>query len=154
MSLNTMQYRGYTATIGYDAGDRLFVGDVMDLADTITFTGRTVDELEAGFATAVDAYLDWCAERGKEPARPFSGRLNLRFAPALHREAALAAAAQQTSLNAFLVTCIEQGLRAFRAEPRWAEGGADDPGAASLQGPDRRASNGIGMATPVTTRRS
>lgn len=73
---------------------------------------------------------------------------------ALHREAALVAAAQQTSLNAFLVTCIEQRLRAFRAEPRWAEGGADDPGAASLQGPDRHASNGTGMATPVTTRRS
>ncbi len=90
MSLNTMQYRGYTAMIAYDGDDRLFVGDLMDLVDTITFTGRTVDELEAGFAAAVDAYLDRCTERGKEPARPFSGRLNLRFSAALHREAALA----------------------------------------------------------------
>ena len=132
MSLNTMQYRGYTASIEYDRHDRLFVGDVMDLTDTITFTGRTVDELETGFSTAVDAYLDWCAERGKEPARPFSGRLNLRFDPSLHREAALAAAARRTSLNAFLVACIEHGLRALRAEPGSVEGDATDLGVASL----------------------
>ena len=151
MSLNTMHYRGYTATIGYDAGDRLFVGDVMDLADTITFTGRTVDELEAGFATAVDAYLDWCAERGKEPARPFSGRLNLRFDAALHREAALAAAAQRTSLNAFLVACIKHGLRAFRVESARGEGGAVDLDAASLRGPEGQARSRTAIATPMTT---
>lgn len=127
MNLNTMQYRGYTATIEYDGDDGLFVGDVIDLADTITFTGRTVDELEAGFATAVDAYLDWCAERGKEPARPFSGRLNLRLDPALHREAALAAAARRTSLNAFLLACIEEGVRAFRSGSSGAAGMATDP---------------------------
>jgi len=153
MSLNTMQYRGYTASIEYDGDDRLFVGDVMDLADTITFTGRTVDELEAGFATAVDAYLDWCAERGKEPARPFSGRLNLRFDAGLHREAALAAAARRTSLNAFLVACIEHGLRAFRAEPRRSEGGAIDLDAASRHRPERQAPSGTGIATPMTSRR-
>jgi len=147
MSLNTMQYRGYTASIAYDGDDRLFVGDVMDLADTITFTGRTVNELEAGFATAVDAYLAWCAERGKEPARPFSGRLNLRFDPALHREAALAAAAQRTSLNAFLVACIEQGLQVSRGGPggvaqdahgSWVSSDASPARAASGSGAGRR----------------
>jgi predicted HicB family RNase H-like nuclease len=153
MSLNTMQYRGYTATIEYDGDDRLFVGDVMDLADTISFTGRTVEELEAGFATAVDAYLDWCAERGKEPARPFSGRLNLRFDPALHREAALAAAARRTSLNAFLVACIEQGLRAVRMEPVWQEGGTVDCGGATAPGGGGCASSGTARATPMASGR-
>jgi predicted HicB family RNase H-like nuclease len=142
MNLNTMQYRGYTAAIEYDGDDRIFIGDVIDLADTITFTGRTVDELETGFATAVDAYLDWCAERGKEAARPFSGRINLRFDPALHREAALAAAAQRISLNAFLLACIEHGLRAFREQPERAESAARDlattvPGRAQGQTPGR-----------------
>jgi predicted HicB family RNase H-like nuclease len=153
MSLNTMQYRGYTATIDYDGDDRLFVGDVMDLADTISFTGRTVEELEAGFATAVDAYLDWCAERGKKPARPFSGRLNLRFDPALHREAALAAAARRTSLNAFLVACIEQGLRAVRMEPVWQEGGTVDCEGATAPGGGGRASSGTARATPMASGR-
>ena len=153
MSLNTMQYRGYTAAIEYDGDDRLFVADVMDLADTISFTGRTVDELEAGFATAVDAYLDWCAERGKKPARPFSGRLNLRFDPALHREAAMAAAARRTSLNAFLVACIELGLRAFRVGP---EGGDDetvDLDGASTRGPEGPAWSGTAVAAPKVTGR-
>jgi hypothetical protein len=75
-------------------------------------------------AAAVDAYLGWCAERGKEPSRPFSGRLNLRIDPGLHREAALAAAAGRTSLNAFLVACIEHGLQAFRSQPSRAADGA------------------------------
>lgn len=61
-----MPCRGTTATIEVDGDDRMFVGDVMDLADTISFTGRTVEELEAGFATAVDVYVDGCAERGVE----------------------------------------------------------------------------------------
>ncbi|MBW6457504.1 MAG: type II toxin-antitoxin system HicB family antitoxin [Trueperaceae bacterium] len=153
MSLNTMQYRGYTATIEYDGDDRLFVGDVMDLADTISFTGRTVEELEAGFATAVDAYVDWCAERGKEPARPFSGRLNLRFDPALHREAALAAAARRTSLNAFLVACIEQGLRAFRTGPRSVEGEAADLDVASVGRPEGPVGSGSAIAPPAANGR-
>jgi hypothetical protein len=50
--------------------DRFFVGDVMDLADAITFTSRTVDERDVGSATAFDAQLDRCTERGKEPVLP------------------------------------------------------------------------------------
>ena len=110
MTSNTMQYRGYVAAISYAADERRFYGDVLDLADTIAFSGSSVGELEEGFAAAVDAYLDWCAERGKEPSKPFSGRVLLRLAPDLHRAATLAAAARRASLNAFLVGCVERGL--------------------------------------------
>ena len=110
MTSNTMQYRGYVAAISYAADERRFYGDVLDLADAIAFSGSSVRELEEGFAAAVDAYLDWCAERGKEPAKPFSGRVLLRLAPDLHRGATLAAATRRESLNAFLVECVERGL--------------------------------------------
>lgn len=153
MSLNTMQYRGYTASIEFDGDDRLFVGDVIDIADTITFTGRTVDELETGFATAVDAYLDWCAERGKEPSRPFSGRINLRFDPWLHREAAMAAAANRTSLNAFLVACVEQGLRACRAQSGRTENGARDAAATASGRKRGQPTTSTDMATKTASQR-
>ena len=97
------------AAIGYVADERRFYGDVLDLADAIAFSGSSVRDLEEGFAAAVDAYLDWCAERGKEPAKPFSGRVLLRLAPDLHRGAMLAAASRRESLNAFLVGCVERG---------------------------------------------
>ena len=115
MTSNTMQYRGYVASVSYAADERRFYGDVLDLADSITFSGSSVRELEEGFAAAVDAYLDWCAERGKEPAKPFSGRVLLRLTPDLHRAATLAAAARRQSLNAYLVGCVERTLVAERA---------------------------------------
>ena len=115
MTSNTMQYRGYVASVSYAADERRFYGDVLDLADSITFSGSSVRELEEGFAAAVDAYLDWCAERGKEPAKPFSGRVLLRLTPDLHRAATLAAGARRQSLNAYLVGCVERALVAERA---------------------------------------
>ncbi len=117
MRLNTMLYRGYSAAIEYRSDDRCFYGDVLDLDDAITFTGSSVAELEASFAVAVDAYIDWCTERGKEPAKPYSGRVLLRLEPALHREAALAAATRRMSLNAFFVDAIERATRGDGIEP-------------------------------------
>ena len=124
MTSNTMQYRGYVASVSYAADERRFYGDVLDLADSITFSGSSVRELEEGFAAAVDAYLDWCAERGKEPAKPFSGRVLLRLTPDLHRAATLAAAARRQSLNAYLVGCVERALLAERTATRVEDGDA------------------------------
>lgn len=114
MKQNTMHYRGYAAAIQYDDEDGLFVGDVLDLRDGITFTGETVAELKEGFCRAVDAYLEWCAERGEEPDRPFLGRVNLRLEPEDHRSAAVAAASRRISLNQFLVWCVKRGLEDVR----------------------------------------
>lgn len=131
MTSNTMQYRGYVAAISYAADEGRFYGDVLDLADAIAFSGSSVRELDEGFAAAVDAYLDWCAERGKEPSKPFSGRVLLRLAPDLHRAATLAAAARRESLNAFLVRCVERGAIA--------DGAPSGPGVGELPGLERSA---------------
>ncbi|PIQ43866.1 MAG: hypothetical protein COV52_01285 [Gammaproteobacteria bacterium CG11_big_fil_rev_8_21_14_0_20_46_22] len=36
-------------------------------------------------------FLAFCKARGEEPERPFSGKLNLRLEPGLHRQAYRAA---------------------------------------------------------------
>jgi predicted HicB family RNase H-like nuclease len=51
---------------------------------------------------AVDHYLEVCETRGEAPERPFSGKLNIRLGPDLHRAAAAAAAAEGQSLNNWL----------------------------------------------------
>jgi predicted HicB family RNase H-like nuclease len=106
-----MKYRGYEAEIKFDAEDRLFYGRVLGLRDIVSFHGESVDELEAAFRDAIDDYLEDCAERGVKPEKPYSGRLLLRIAPALHREAALAAERAGASLNDFLSTAIAQAIR-------------------------------------------
>ena len=98
-----MEYKGYTAIINYDDGDDIFHGRVADARDVITFEGATTKELRKAFHDFIEDYLELCKELGVEPERPFSGVLNLRLGPDLHRRVAVMAASQGKSLNAWLM---------------------------------------------------
>ena len=105
---NTMQYRGYTATMRFDAEDKIIVGRVLDIDDIVTFHGASVAEFEAHFHTVVDDYIAACEALGSEPERPASGRLMLRVSPEVHAASLKAAALSGTSLNRW----AEQALKA------------------------------------------
>ena len=45
------------------------------IVDGVGFHGDSVDELKAAFREAVDDYIETCAKIGKEPQRPFSGKV-------------------------------------------------------------------------------
>jgi len=105
---NTMQYRGYTATMSFDAEDKVIVGRVLDIDDILTFHGASVAEFEAHFHTVVDDYIAACEALGSEPERPASGRLMLRVSPEVHAASLKAAALSGTSLNRW----AEQALKA------------------------------------------
>jgi predicted HicB family RNase H-like nuclease len=107
-----MAYKGYLGQVEFDDEAGLFHGEVVGTRDVITFQGRTVDELRAAFRDSVDDYLDWCAERGKMPDRPYSGRFVLRIDPALHRRLDLAARRRGKSVNAFIGQALEQLVEA------------------------------------------
>mgnify|MGYP000747747644 CR=1 FL=1 len=62
-----MQYRDYIALVEYDDVAKVFCGRVINTRDIITFEGTTVGELQQAFEDSVDDYLDFCAERWKEP---------------------------------------------------------------------------------------
>ena len=105
-------YRGYTARVEYDAEDQTLAGRVEHIRDVVSFHARNLDELESEFHTSVDEYIAFCAERGAEPEKPFSGRVLLRLDPEIHRAASLAANEDGTSLNAWLTGAVEQRLSA------------------------------------------
>jgi len=71
--------------VEFDDDADLFHGEVIGLRDVITFQGRTVDEVKRAFHDSVDDYLAFCAKRGEEPEKPFTGKLMLRLSPDLHR---------------------------------------------------------------------
>ena len=106
-----MTYRGYTAAVEYDADDHIFSGRIVDLRDVIHFEGTSVEELEAAMRETVDDYLAICEEQGREPDRPFSGRVGLRLDTALHRAAAARAAEEGKSLNDLVVEAISERVR-------------------------------------------
>jgi predicted HicB family RNase H-like nuclease len=94
-----LEHKGYFGVVEFDYEDRTFYGEVVNILDVIAFEGRSVEELEESFRSAVDAYLELCAKQGKEPEKPFSGQLPLRTTPAVHLALAVLAQRQGKSMN-------------------------------------------------------
>jgi predicted HicB family RNase H-like nuclease len=107
-----IDYKGYTGIFEFDPELRLFAGHVIDLRDEIYFEGESVEELEQSMRRAIDHYLEVCETRGEAPERPFSGKLNMRLGPQLHRAAAAAAAADGQSLNDWLKRVVSDAAQA------------------------------------------
>ena len=97
-----MEYKGYIAKVEFDDQDNTFHGEVINLRDVITFEGQSVEELREAFRDSVDDYLDFCAERGEDPERPFSGKFSVRMDPELHRKLTIQARLANKSLNSWL----------------------------------------------------
>lgn len=97
-----LSYKGYSGHVEFDDEARLFHGEVLDLRDVITFQGKSVDEIEQAFRDSIDDYLEFCAERGEEPDKPFSGKLMLRLPPELHRKVYTSSKQEGKSLNQWI----------------------------------------------------
>jgi predicted HicB family RNase H-like nuclease len=103
-----MEYKNYIATVEFDDDALIFHGEVINTSDVITFQGATAEELRQAFIDSVEDYLAFCAARGEEPERPFSGRFVLRIDPALHRRLYVKARQSKKSLNALIAETLEK----------------------------------------------
>ncbi|MBE9063564.1 hypothetical protein [cf. Phormidesmis sp. LEGE 11477] len=66
-----LAHRGYEASAVVDPTDGYLQGMVEGLEqDLLSFDGDDIAELAANFKTAVDEYLEDCAERGVEAEKP------------------------------------------------------------------------------------
>ena len=105
-----MEYNGYHAVVTFDDEVGILHGEVIDTRDVITFQGKSVDELRQAFRDSVEEYLKICAERNREPDKPFSGRVVLRMEPEIHRAAVTTAKSGGMSLNSWVVGAIKGEL--------------------------------------------
>lgn len=105
---DTLLYKGYRARVEFDARDSIFVGQVLGLADRITFHGTTVDKLIADFHAGIDHYLKDCAKTGRDPQKPASGKLMLRIRPEVHLAVSMAAHAKGKSINQWVDEVLER----------------------------------------------
>ena len=96
---NVMSYRGYNAKVEFDSEDNIFFGHVLGVPESITFHGETVAQLAKDFHAAVDHYIKDCEATGREPHKPYSGKLMLRVSPEVHAHAAMMAEAHGKSIN-------------------------------------------------------
>ena len=77
----------------------------------ILYEGDTLEELRKDFENGVDSYLEACKADGVEPAKPYSGRLNLRMSSELHSRVAAVVAATGTTINDFINKAIQNELK-------------------------------------------
>ena len=112
-----IRYKGYTGTFEVHAEEGIIFGRVVGLRDVITFQGETVAEARKAFEDSVDDYLEFCAERGEPPEKPYSGHFVIRLTPEMHRQVAQAAGASQQSLNAFVQRALADSLNKVGVAP-------------------------------------
>ena len=67
-----IEYKGYHGAFSFDDEAGIFHGEVMGTHDVITFQGKSVAELRTAFRDSIDAYLKFCAKRGRRPNPPGS----------------------------------------------------------------------------------
>lgn len=109
--INSMTYKGYTASMVFDAQDKIIVGRVLDIDDIISLHGESVSEFESNFQAIVEDYLAASKELGTAPEKPASGKVMLRIAPEIHAAALKAAARSGTSLNKWAEGALSKAAR-------------------------------------------
>jgi predicted HicB family RNase H-like nuclease len=106
--MKTVSHRGYQASVEFDDGV-LFV-KVLHIDDLLIGQCDAAHEAQKVVTELVDAYIEDCAEAGREPAKPFKGSLNVRMSPETHRLAAMAAAENGITLNAWICEAVSEKL--------------------------------------------
>jgi len=105
--VDSMKYKGYQGTAEVNAERGVCWGKVLFLTDVVTYEAVSASDLRREFEEAVDDYLETCKELGREPCRPFSGVLQVRLRPELHRELAKCAAERGATINAIVAGAVD-----------------------------------------------
>jgi predicted HicB family RNase H-like nuclease len=110
-----MTYKGYLGSVAYSEKDNVFFGKIEGINGLVNFEGESVKELTDAFHEAVDDYLAYCKDEGIEPDKSYSGVLNVRLAPAIHRKIAMLARQAGQTLNAYIKEAIEEKVKSAAA---------------------------------------
>jgi predicted HicB family RNase H-like nuclease len=116
---NILEYKGYHTKVEFDSVDFVLRGKIEGITDYVNFECMTIKDVEKEFHNAVDDYLKFCAEVGKNPEKEYKGSFNIRISPELHRRLALLAFANGDTLNA----SVEKAIAAYVKLPQIKEQG-------------------------------
>ena len=109
---NVMEINGYKALIAFDPDTNQFRGEFVDLNGGADFYAADVRSLHREGEVSLKVFLDMCREDGVEPRKSYSGKLMVRLPTALHERAAVSAASEGKSLNAWLADVVAHAASA------------------------------------------
>jgi len=105
-----MTYKGYLGSVAFSEKDNVFFGKIEGINGLVNFEGESVQELTAAFHEAVDDYLAYCKDEGIEPDKSYTGVLNVRLTPTVHRQIAMLARQAGLTLNAYIKETLEEKI--------------------------------------------
>lgn len=103
---NLLEYKGYHTKIEFDSEDLVLRGKIEGIKDLVNFESADISTVEEEFHAAVDDYLEFCKEVGKEPDKEYKGTFNIRISPDLHKRLAIIAMQNGDTLNATVEKAI------------------------------------------------
>jgi predicted HicB family RNase H-like nuclease len=109
MNPQTMNYKGYTASIDYSYEESCLIGEVIGIEDNILFRGSTLSEIFETFKEMIDWYLADCEEDGIEPNKP-PEEIMVPFPTELYAKAYSQAEKAGVSVQAFMQRAIQQSV--------------------------------------------
>lgn len=101
-----LEYKGYHTRIEFDSEALLLRGKIEGIKDFVNFESADINAIEDEFHNAVDEYLEFCKEVGKEPDKEYKGTFNIRISPELHKQLAIVAIKNGDTLNATVEKAI------------------------------------------------
>lgn len=104
---NVLEYKGYHTKVTYEAESKTLRGIIEGISDYVDFETDSPDEVENEFHSAVDDYLAFCKEVGKNPEKEYKGSFNIRIKPELHKKLAITASKADESINRTVERAIE-----------------------------------------------
>lgn len=103
---NILEYKGYHTRIEFDAESFILRGKIEGISDLVNFESENLSTIEKEFHEAVDDYLEFCEEVGKEPDKEYKGTFNVRISPELHKKLSIKAMKNGDTLNASVEKAI------------------------------------------------
>lgn len=110
---NLLEYKGYHTKIEFDTESLVLYGKIEGINDLVNFESNNINDIEMEFHNAVDDYLEFCNEVGKDPDKEYKGTFNVRISPTLHKELSLRASKNGISLNAAVERAIKEYLTGY-----------------------------------------
>jgi len=103
-----MKYKGYHGSIKASEKEGILYGKVLGIKASITYEGKTIEELKRDFKKAIDFYIEECKKNNIKPDKPFSGQFKVRMNSQLHKELSVTADKKGISLNQVCVDALEK----------------------------------------------
>ena len=68
--MTEFEYKGYYTKIRYNEEEKWYSGKLEGIRDLVNFGSENLSEMEEEFHLAVEDYLEFCGEVGKQAERP------------------------------------------------------------------------------------